>query len=236
VTALSGAVLGGVALVAAATVAGAWLVRRRPGQRQSWFAAAAGLLLIIAGLHLLPDAWADAQEAGVWPPLVPMAAAAAFVAAGLAARVGCACGEHRELVAGAGMAVALAMHRFLEGAAIALTGSAAVALALAAHAFGEGLATGSLLSGQPRRRVAGCLALMCVSPVLGAVVADAFPVPEVAEPVLVATAAGVLAQAALVSLRAAFRGLRPRQLLVSRPAAVTATAAVVTVLVVYGAG
>ena len=48
--------------------------------------------------------------------------------------------------------------------------------------------------------------------------------------------AGVLAQAALVSLRAAFRGLRPRQLLVSRPAAVAATAAVVTVLAVYGAG
>jgi len=112
----------------------------------------------------------------------------------------------------------------------------AVALALAAHAFGEGMATGALLSGQPRRRVAGYLALMCVSPVFGAVVADAFPVPEAAEPVLVATAAGVLAQAALVSLRGAFRGLRPHQLLVSRPAAVTATAAVVTVLAVYGVG
>ena len=112
----------------------------------------------------------------------------------------------------------------------------AVALGLAAHAFGEGMATGALLSGQPRRRVAGYLALMCVSPVFGAVVADAFPVPEAAEPVLVATAAGVLAQAALVSLRGAFRGLRPHQLLVSRPAAVTATAAVVTVLAVYGVG
>jgi hypothetical protein len=236
VTALSGAVLGGAGLVAAATVAGAWLVRRRPGQRRAWFAAAAGLLLIIAGLHLLPDAWAGAQEAGIWPPLVPIAAVAAGAGAGLAARVGCGCGEHRERVAGTGMAAALAVHRFLEGAAIALAGSAAVALALAVHAFGEGLATGALLSGQPRRRVAGWLALMCVSPVLGAVVADAFPVPEVAEPVLVATAAGVLVQAALVSLRAAFRGLRPRQLLVSRPAAVTTTAAVVTILAVYGAG
>ncbi|HEY2268567.1 MAG TPA: hypothetical protein VGI96_38540 [Streptosporangiaceae bacterium] len=235
-TALSGAVLGGAGLVAAATVAGAWLVRRRPGQRQAWFAAAAGLLFIIAGLHLLPDAWASAQEAGIWPPLVPMAAVAAGAGAGLAARAGCGCGEHRERVAGTGMAAALAVHRFLEGAAIALAGSAAVALALAVHAFGEGLATGALLSGQPRRRVAGWLALMCVSPVLGAVVADAFPVPEVAEPVLVAAAAGVLVQAALVSLRAAFRGLRPRQLVVSRPAAVTTTAAVVTILAVYGAG
>jgi zinc transporter ZupT len=49
----------------------------------------------------------------------------------------------------------------LEGAAIALAGSAAVALALAMHAFGEGLATGTLLGGQSRRRVAGWLALMC---------------------------------------------------------------------------
>jgi zinc transporter ZupT len=235
-TTLSGAVLGGAGLVAVATVAGAWLVRRRPGQRQTWFAAAAGLLLIIAGLHLLPDAWAGAKEAGIWPPLVPMAAVAAFVAAGLAARVGCNCREHREQAAGTGTAVALAIHRFLEGAAIALAGSVAVALALATHAFGEGLAAGALLSGQPRRRVAGWLALMCLSPVLGAVVADAFPVPEVAEPVLVAAAAGVVAQAALVSMRAAFRGLRPSQLLVSRPAAVTTVAAVVTVLAVYGAG
>ena len=235
-TTLSGAVLGGAGLVAAATVAGAWLVRRHPGQQQTWFAAAAGLLLIVAGRHLLPDAWAGAQKAGIWPPLVPMAAVAAFVAAGLAARVGCGCREHRERVAGTGTAVALAIHRFLEGAAIALAGSAAVALALAVHAFGEGLATGALLSGQPRRRVAGWLALMYISPVFGAVIADAFPVPQVAEPVLVATAAGILAQAALVSLRAAFRGLRPRQLLVSRPAAVTATAAVVTVLAAYGAG
>jgi ZIP family zinc transporter len=232
-TTLSGAVLGGVGLVAVATVAGAWLVRRRPGQQQTWFAAAAGLLLIIAGLHLLPDAWEGAQAAGIWLPLVPVAAAAAFVAASLAARVGCGCGEHREQAAGTGTAVALAIHRFLEGAAIALAGSAAVALALAVHAFGEGLATGALLSGQPpggglagpdvrqpgvRRRGRRCL-----------------PVPEVAEPLLVAAAAGVLAQAALVSLRAAFRGLRPSQLLVSRPAAVTTTAALVTVLAIYGA-
>jgi zinc transporter ZupT len=117
-TVLSGAVLGGAGLVAVATVAGAWLVRRRPGQRQTWFAAAAGLLLIIAGLHLLPDAWKSAEEAGIWPPLVPMAAVAAAAAAGLAARVGCGCREHREQVAGTGMAVALAIHRFLEGAAI----------------------------------------------------------------------------------------------------------------------
>jgi ZIP family zinc transporter len=90
-----------------------------------------------------------------------MAAAAAFAAAGLATRAGCRCQEHTEQTSGAGTAAALTVHRFLEGAAIALAGSAAVALALAAHAFGEGLATGTLLGGQSRRRVAGWLALIC---------------------------------------------------------------------------
>jgi ZIP family zinc transporter len=233
---VAGAALAGTGLVAAATVAGAWLARRRPGQRRIWFAAAAGALLIIAGAHLLPDAWAAARGAGVWPPLVPATAIAVFAAAGLATRAGCGCQEHRQQASGAAAAAALAIHRFLEGAAIALAGSAAVALAMAAHAFGEGLAAGALLGGQSRRRVAGWLALMCLSPVIGAAAADAFGVPEAAEPLLLALAAGVLAQAAWVSLRAAFRGMRPARLLLSRPAAATTMAAVVTVLAVYGAG
>src|SRR5215831_16844603 len=110
-TVLPGTVLAGAGLVAAATVAGAWLARRRPGQRQIWFAAAAGALLIIAGLHLLPDAWAGARSAGIWPGLVPVAAVAAFAAAGLAARAGCGCQEHREQASGAGTAAALTVHR-----------------------------------------------------------------------------------------------------------------------------
>jgi len=233
---LSGTVLAGAGLVAATTVAGAWLARRWPGHRPIWFAAAAGALLIIAGMHLLPDAWTGARAAGIWPPLVLLAAVAAFALAGLATRAGCGCQEHRRQASGAGTAAALTAHRFLEGSAIALAGSVAVALALATHAFGEGLATGALLGGQPRRRVAGWLALMCLSPVIGAAVTDAFPVPETAEPVLVAVAAGVLGQAAWVSLSAAFGGLRPTRLLLSAPAAATTTAAVVTVLAVRGIG
>jgi hypothetical protein len=49
-------------------------------------------------------------------------------------------------------------------------------------------------------------------------------------------AAGVLVQAARVSLRAAFRGLRPSRLLLSGPAAASTMAAIATVLAVYGAG
>ncbi len=184
-----GAVLAGASLVAAATVAGAWLARRRPGHREIWFAAAAGALLIIAGLHLLPDAWAGARTARIWPGLVPLAAAGAFAAAGLAARAGCGCQQHKEHASGQGTAAALAAHRFLEGSAIALAGSAAVAVALAVHSFAEGLAI----------------------------------------------AAGVLAQAARVSLRAAFRGLRTSRLLIFRPAATTAIAGILTALAVHAA-
>jgi hypothetical protein len=234
--ALPAPVLASTGLVAAATVTGAWLARRRPGQRQLWFAAAAGALSVVAGLHLLPDAWTAARAAGIRPLLVPVAAAAGFTAAALATRAGCGCQEHQEQASGAAAAAALAVHRFLEGAAVALAGSAAVALALAAHAFGEGLATGALLGGQPRHRVAGWLALMCLSPVIGAATTGTFAVPAAAEPTLLALAAGVLIQAARVSLRAAFRGLRPAHLLLSRSAATTTMAAIVTTLAVHAVG
>ncbi|HKD87815.1 MAG TPA: hypothetical protein VKB62_04735 [Streptosporangiaceae bacterium] len=232
---LPGTELLGASLVAVATVTGTWLARRRPGQRQIWFAAAAGALLIIAGLHLLPDAWAGARTASVWPPLVPMVAFVAFAAAGLAARVGCRCRAHKEQAIGSVAAVALAAHRFLEGAAISLSGSATVAIALAAHAFGEGLATGALLSAQPRRRVVAWLTLMCVSPVIGAGTADALAIPDAAEPIVLAVAAGILVQAAWMSLRTAFGGLRRHSwLLLARPTATTAVAAMITVLAVRG--
>jgi ZIP family zinc transporter len=230
---LSGPALAGAGLIAAATVAGACLARR-PGHRETWLAAAAGALLMIAGLHLLPDAWAGASAARIWPPLVPITAAGAFTAAGLAARTGCRCQEHTERASAVGTAAALAVHRFLEGSAVALAGSAAVAVALAVHAFAEGLATGALLGAQPRR-VAGWLAAMCVSPVIGAAAAGAFPVPATAEPVLLALAAGIIAQAAWVSLRAAFHCPRTSRLLLS-PTAATTMAAIITALAVHIAG
>jgi zinc transporter ZupT len=230
---VSGLTLAGAGLIAAATLAGAWLARRRPGQREIWFAAAAGALLIIAGLHLLPDAWAGARTARIWPGLVPIAAAGAFTAAGLAARAGCGCQEHTEHASGAGTAAAVAIHRFLEGSAIALAGPA-VAVALAVHALGEGMATGALLGAQPRR-LAGALAAMSVSPLIGAAAAGAFGVPAAAEPVLLALAAGIIAQAARVSLRAAFHGLRTSRLLLSHTAATT-LAAIITALAVHTAG
>ena len=58
--------------------------------------------------------------------------------------------------------------------------------------------------------------------------------PVGAEPVLLAVTAGSPAEAARVSLRAAFRGLPPTRLLLSGPAAASTMAAIATVLAVYG--
>ena len=97
---------------------------------------------------------------------------------------------------------------------------------------GQGVAIVERLHGP---RVAGWLAAMCVSPVIGAAVAGAFPVPAAAEPVLLALAAGIIAQAAWVSLRAAFHCPRTSRLLLS-PTAATTMAAIVTALAVHTAG
>jgi zinc transporter ZupT len=231
-----GLVVAGAGLLAAATVAGAWLAWRRPGQQQIWFGAAAGALLVIAGLHILPDAWSAARAAGIWPWAVPTAAIATYLLAGVAARGGCACRRDTRCMGGAGAAAALAAHRFLEGSALALVGSATVVAALAVHALGEGLAVGALLLAQPRRRAATWLAVMCVSPVAGVLVTNVIPLPVAARPLLLALAGGVLAQAARVSLRAACHNLPPGRLLFSGPAAATTVAAAITVLAVHAAG
>jgi hypothetical protein len=117
-----------------------------------------------------------------------------------------------------------------------LIGSATIVAALAVHALGEGLAVGALLRGQRRRRAAAWLAAMCVSPVIGGLVTNAHPMPVAARPLLLALAGGVLAQAARVSLRAAWQDISPGGFLLSSPAAATAAAAAITIAAVHAAG
>jgi hypothetical protein len=76
------------------------------------------------------------------------------------------------------------------------------------------MAVGALLR-ERRRLLAVGLGLMCAGPVLGALAVSAIPELAVAEPFLLALAAGVLAQAARISLRAAF----PRRQVGWRPSA-----------------
>ncbi len=92
----AGLVVAGSVLMAPATVAGAWLALRRPCGHEAWLGAASGALLVIALLHLLPDAWSAARAAGIWPLAVPAAALGSFALAGLAARRGCACDAGRQ--------------------------------------------------------------------------------------------------------------------------------------------
>ena len=242
-------VLTGSLIIGLATIAGAWLGRRSGARREVYFGAAAGALLVIAGVHLLPDAWSAAERAGIPVWAVLGVASASFGLAGLAVRRGCACQFDREAAGGLSTASALALHRLLEGVALALGGSVVVAVALFVHAFAEGLATGTLLSSVPRRRAALWLAAMCVSPVAGAAAATAGLFPARAEPVLLAVVAGVIGQAAKVSFGAAFRpaaehglaaaGLvqaRVARLVLSAPAAATVVAAAITTLAVRGVG
>jgi ZIP family zinc transporter len=223
-------------LIGLATVAGAWLARRQAARRELCFGAAAGALLVIAGVHLLPDAWSGARQAGISLWVIPVAAVISFAVAGRAVRRGCTCQADREAAGGAGAAGALTVHRLLEGAALALTSSVMVAAALIVHALAEGLAAGTLLNRAPRRQVVLWLTAMCVSPIVGAAITELWPFPARLEPVLLAVAAGVLGQAARVSLGAAFHQVRLARIVVSSPAAATLIAAVVTTLAVYGAG
>ena len=227
-------VVAGFALIAMATLAGAFLALRGRGPREAWLGAAAGALLVIALLHLLPDAWSAAGAARIWPGAVPAAALASFVLSGLVARRGCACDSpgHRN---GGGTVAALAVHRFLEGSALGLTASITVTAALTVHALAEGVAAGTLLAGQSRRRVVGMLAVMCLSPAAGAIVAGSYRLSAAATPVLLALAAGVLAQAAWLSLATITR--RPAGWrLAPHTAAVMLAAAVVTALAVRAVG
>ncbi|MFJ2729138.1 hypothetical protein [Streptomyces collinus] len=197
--------LAAVALVALATVAGAWAARRARGRTALLPATAAGILLVVAVLDLLPDAWDEAEDAGLPPWAVPLTALAAFALMGAVTRTGCPCS--RERAGGIGAAAGLAVHRFVEGAALALTTSPAVMAALLAHAAGEGLALTTLLGAQPGRRTAPWITLACLSPVAGVFVTSAVPLPDGLLPLLLAVVAGILAQAAWVALDHAHRQL-----------------------------
>jgi zinc transporter ZupT len=203
---LTAADLAGVALIAAATLAGAWLGRRFARLRTISLACAAVALIAVVAADLIPDIWNDLRETGL-----PWWIAAAGLAAGLAVtdaavRRGCACSRGTEAPAGGrATAVALGMHRALEGAALAIAGSAAVIAALVAHAASEGFALTALLRGERKGRAAVLLGITCLSPAAGAAVLALVHLPESVAPVLTSVVAGVLLRAALAAWQ-----VRPR--------------------------
>jgi hypothetical protein len=194
---LTAAPLAGAALIAAATLAGAWLARRSLRLPRLSLACATILLLVVVFADLLPDIWNDLSGTGLpgWP--VAGALGAGFLGTDVLVRGGCACGAGT--AGGRATAAALGMHRAVEGAALAVAGSVAVIAALVLHAASEGLALTALLRGERRGWVVVLLATTCLSPAAGAAVLSQVPVPEAAAPVLTSLVAGVLLRTALVA-------------------------------------
>jgi zinc transporter ZupT len=178
--------LEGVALLAGATLAGAWLARR-VRMPSGLLCGAAGVVLAVLVLGLIPEIRADLAAAD-WPLWTGIAAAlGGFGLAEALARISYGSG-----------AAAIGAHRFFEGATLALVVSPAAILAFLAHAVAEGFAVTVTLRDAPYRTVWRWLAVACVSPFAGAVL-----VPSGVHPILVAVAAGAIARAAVVSMRAA---------------------------------
>lgn len=205
-------VLAGVALIAAATLAGAWLSSRAARVPAVALRVAGGLLLAVVLADLVPDIWRDLPGSGLAWWAAAVAGAAGFVGAGVLARSGCACASapaaagvpsvaKRGAGAGWGAAAALAIHRTLEGAAVTLAGSAAVIAVLVVHAAAEGFALSALLRAG-HRRLGPLLLVACVSPVTGALILSAIPVPEVVSILLTCVVAGVLTRSALTAWQA----------------------------------
>ncbi|MEX2972525.1 hypothetical protein [Streptomyces sp. C184] len=157
-------------------------------------------VLYAAGTHTEDGAGGSCPVPRRWWPFswVPVTALAPYLVMGAVVRIGCPCRPGR--AGGIGAASGLALHRFLEGATLALTASVAVVAALLVHAASEGLALAVLLGAQQRRRVAPWIGLACLSPVAGAFVTSGLAIPEGLMPLLLAFVAGVLGQRAWVAL------------------------------------
>lgn len=246
--ALHAIVLAGVALIAAATLAGAWISSGAARMPAVALRAASVLLFAVVLGDLLPDVWRDLPGSGLPWWGAAGAGAAGFAAAGALTRLGCACAAGQSRLAdrpvagdrarhggsltgslagspaartgaGWGAAAALAAHRALEGAAVTLAGSAAVIAALVIHAAAEGFALSALLR-SGRRRLALLLLVACVSPLAGALLLSELRVPAAVSVLLTCVIAGVLGRSALTAWRAGRVAPEPGSHTASRAAAV----------------
>ena len=202
-------VLVGAALVAASTVGGVLLSRwaaRRPVA--SSLAVSVVLLVVVLG-DLVPDVRRDLAESGTpwWAAVV--AAVVGFAATGALVRTGCGClprpGEGpqiagSEVAGGAATAMAIGVHRALEGAVLALVTSVPVVAALVVHAAGEGFALGALLGRSSRRSGAAWLLIACLGPLVGATLIGPLRLPEMVTPVVTSLVVGTLSRIALLAL------------------------------------
>lgn len=166
--------LEGVVLLAGATLLGALLGRLSGRARlpYQWLRGTAGVVLAVLVLDQLHDHLSLLWTAGF--------------------AVGFAFAVLLGSVSYGSAAAAIGVHRFVEGATLALVLSPAAVLAFCVHGLAEGFAVAATA---PQRTVRLWLAVACVSPVLGVLVAVPF------SSFVNALAAGVIARTAVRCLR-----------------------------------
>ncbi|MFI7132371.1 hypothetical protein ACIBQ1_42310 [Nonomuraea sp. NPDC050153] len=211
-----------VGLVALSTLAGAHLAQRKADRISVWLAVASALMLITALTDVMPDAWREAVATHVPVWLVALAGLFGYAVITHFTRHGCAHphevgrrarhapGMHRRVeqavnaavYGGVGTAVALSLHRMIEGATLVLAASIIVVAALMIHSAGEGLALTAMLD-LARKPLVPWLALACLSPAAGVLLASVAPLPPQSVPILLGVLTGVLLRTALVGLQMA---------------------------------
>ncbi|SES46740.1 zinc transporter, ZIP family [Streptomyces sp. yr375] len=220
----------GLMLIAAGTLVGAWSGRRWSHRSTVLLGAASGVLLAVAGADIVPHAVHEADEVGLSRWVVPVAVVMAFAlaSAGRLLRRRCEPGRLQS----AGTAMALVLHRLVEGMTVALLASVPVVAALVVHSVSEGLALTAVLDARGRRRLTPWLVTVCLSPLVGGWITLVAPVPEWVHVLLLAVVAGVLLRGAGTALalarrrRAAGELAGPPVLLALGSAAVVTVAAV----------
>jgi hypothetical protein len=220
----------GAALVAASTVGGLLLSRWSARRPVASSAAVCLVLMAFVLVDLVPDVWRDLVESGTpWWAAV-LASVVGFGATGALVRRGCGCVPRpderprvagSEVAGGAATAMAIGVHRALEGAVLALVTTVPVVAALVVHAAGEGFALGALLGQASRRRAASWLLIACLSPLVGATVIGPVRPPATGTPLVTSLVVGTLLRIALLALGLAAtrqRAARAATLLRSQPA------------------
>ncbi|MFI7102606.1 hypothetical protein ACIBK8_24985 [Streptomyces sp. NPDC050161] len=193
----------GLVLIAAGTLVGAWSGRRWSHRSTVLLGAASGVLLAVAGADIVPHAVHEADEAGLSRWVVPVTAVLVFALASAGRLLRRRCEPGRLL--SAGTAVALVLHRLVEGMTVVLLASVPVVAALVVHSVSEGLALTAVLDARGRRPLAPWLAAVCLSPLVGGWITLVVPVPEWVHVVLLAVVAGVLLRGAGTALALARR-------------------------------
>lgn len=193
----------GLTLIAVGTLVGAWLGRRWSHRSTMMLGAASGVLLAVAGADIVPHALHEAEEQGLEGWTVPLVVVAAFALASTGHILRRRSEPGRLL--GAGTAVALVLHRLVEGMTVALLASVAVVAALTVHSVSEGLALTAVLDARGRSPLAPWLVAVCVSPLVGGWITEVAPVPEWTHVLLLSAVAGVLLRSAATALALARR-------------------------------